>query len=96
MRRACICSTFPSNTLTLFAYDVICHGFVIIFFQNKFVCFSLFFFLKNLSRISVECQAVWIKIIPCVFLLVLGPSYLQGYQQLTLVSKEFMTTIQAN
>ena len=34
-----------------------------IFFQNQFVCcccFFLFFF----SEISVECQAVWIQIMP--------------------------------
>ena len=33
-----------------------------IFFQNQFVCCCLF--LKNLSGISVEGQAVWNEIIP--------------------------------
>ena len=29
---------------------------------SKSVCY--YFFLKNISGISVECQAVWIEIIP--------------------------------
>ena len=32
-----------------------------IFFQNQFFCC---FFLKKISVISVECQAVWIQIMP--------------------------------
>ena len=32
----------------------------IFFFQNQFVC-CCFFFLKNLSGISIECQAVWME-----------------------------------
>ena len=31
---------------------------------SKSVCLLLLFFLKNLSAISLECQAVWIEIIP--------------------------------
>ena len=31
-------------------------------FQNQFV--YCYFFSKNLSGISVECQAVWIEIVP--------------------------------
>ena len=34
-----------------------------IFFQNRFF-FLLFFFLKKNPVISVECQAVWIQIMP--------------------------------
>ena len=34
-----------------------------IFFQNQFICCCCFFFLKK-SGISVECQAVWIQIMP--------------------------------
>ena len=63
MKPACTCSTFRFNYSTLFAYEVICHGFVVclyIFFQNQFfvVVFSFF------SVISVEFQAVWIQIMP--------------------------------
>ena len=46
-----------------------------IFFQNQSVCCC---FLKNLSGISVECQAVWIQIMPEVFVGPdLGPNCLQ-------------------
>ena len=34
------------------------------FFQNHFVVVVVFFFSKNISVISVECQAVWIQIMP--------------------------------
>ena len=35
---ACTCSTFHFNSSTLFAFEVICHGFVVcwFFFQNQF------------------------------------------------------------
>ena len=67
------------------------------FFQNQCVCCCFFFFLKNLSAISVECQAVWIKIMPNVLSSLIWVQIVcKGYQQTTLVSKEFMTTIQAN
>ena len=52
--------------------------------------FFLFFFSYFLLVISVECQEVWIQIMP------ISRTCLQGYQQATLVSKEFMTKIQAN
>ena len=62
---------------------------------SKSVCFL--FFLNDLSGISVECQAVWIQIMPDVLS---GMIWAQidgkGNQQTTLVSKELMTTIQAN
>ena len=54
------------------------------------------FFLKNLLGMSVECQTVWIQIMPDVFSgLIWVQIVCKGYQQTTLVSKEFMTTIQA-
>ena len=61
MKPACTYSTFRFNYSTLFAYEVICHGFVVclyIFF--KISVFYFFFFLV----ISVEFQAVWIQIMP--------------------------------
>ena len=63
-----------------------------IFFKISF--FFLLFFLKTISVISVECQAIWIQIMPVRS--DLGLNCLQGYQQTTLVSKEFMTAIQGN
>ena len=56
------------------------------FFKIVFCCCFFLFF----PVIPVECQAVWIQIMP------IGLNCLKGYQQATLVSKEFMTTIQAN
>ena len=50
------------------------------------------FFFLFFSVISVECQAVWIQIMPVGS--DLGLNCCKGYQQTTLVSKEFMTTIQ--
>ena len=63
-----------------------------IIFQNHFLLllFFLFFFFGNISRVSSsldpECPLglIWVLIV-C-----------KGYQQTTLVSKEFMTTSQAN
>ena len=53
------------------------------------------FFLNDLSGISVECQAVWIQIMPDVLSgLIWVQIVCKGNQQTTLVSKEFMTTIQ--
>ena len=64
---------------------------------SKSVCFLLLLFLKCLSGISVECQAVWIQIMPDVLsALVWVQIVCKGNQQTTLVSKEFMPTIQAN
>ena len=57
MKPACTCSTFHFNSSTLFAYEVICHGFVVcwyFFFQNQFfllLFFSIFFF-GNISKVS--------------------------------------------
>ena len=57
------------------------------FFQIQFVIvFCLFFNFGN----SVVCQAVWIQIMPVGP--DPGPNCFKGYQQTTLVSKEFMTT----
>ena len=61
---------------------------------SKSVCLLLLFFLKNLSGISVECQAVWIQIMPDVLSSLIWVQIVcKGYQQTTLVSKEFMTTV---
>ena len=63
----------------------------IIFFKSSFlvvVVFSIF------SVIPVEFQAVWIQIMPVGS--DLGLNCCKGYQQTTIVSKEFMTKIQAN
>ena len=51
MKPACTCSTFDFNSSTLLAYEV----FVVVVFV---------FFLNKISGISVECQAVWIQIMP--------------------------------
>ena len=64
MKPACTCSTFHFNSSTIFAYEVIGHGLSsadIFFFK---IIFLLLFFLKMFSVISVECQAVWIQIMP--------------------------------
>ena len=60
MKPACTCSTFHFKSSTLFAYEVMSS--TDIFFQNQFCC--CFFFLKKKSVISVECQAIWIQIMP--------------------------------
>ena len=66
-----------------------------IFFKISF--FLVVVFLNDLSGISVECQAVWIQIMPDVLSgLIWVQIVCKGNQQTTLVSKEFMTTIQAN
>ena len=62
-----------------------------IFFQTQFF---VVIFLKKNSVISVECQAVWIQIMPVGA--DLGPNCLQRLSADALVSKEFMATIQAN
>ena len=64
MKPACTCSAFHFNSSTLFAYEVICHGFVFCkyFFKIIFVVVVVVFFSKKKSAISVECQAVWIQI----------------------------------
>ena len=60
----------------------------------KISLFVVVFFLKNLSVISVECQAVWIQIMPDVFSgLIWVQIVCKDYQQTTLISKEFITTI---
>ena len=56
MKHTCTCSTFHFNSLTLFAYEVICHDFVVCwyFFQNQFVSFCCFFLkwsFRNISRV---------------------------------------------
>ena len=62
-----------------------------------FVVVVVVFSKKNLSGISVECQTVLIQIMSVVLLgLIWVQIVCKGYQQTTLVSKEFMTTIQAN
>ena len=59
---------------------------------SKSVCSLFFFFLKNLLGIPV-----WIQIMPDVFLALIWVQIVyKGYQQTTLVNKEFMTKIQAN
>ena len=76
-----------------------------IFFKDQFVCcwffvvvvVLLFFQKKSLSGISVECQTVWIQIMPDVLSSLIWVQIVcKHYQQTTLVSNEFMTTIQAN
>ena len=65
MKPACTCSTFHFNSSTLFAYEVICQGFVIcwyFFFKISFFCCCCFFYFFPV--ISEECQAVWILIMP--------------------------------
>ena len=37
---------------------------LLIFFQNHFFLFLLLFFSKKKSIVSLECQAVWIQIMP--------------------------------
>ena len=65
-----------------------------VFFQNQFVSCCCFFG-NDLSGISVECQAVWILNTPDVLSgLIWVQIVCKGNQQTTLVSKEFMTTIQ--
>ena len=66
----------------------------LIFFSKSVFLLLLVFFLKYFSVISGECQAVWIQIMPIGS--DLGLNCCKGYQQTTLVSKDFMTTIQAN
>ena len=64
-----------------------------IFFQNQFVSCCCFFY-NDLSGISVECQAVWIQIMPEVLSGMIWVQIIcKGNQQTTLVSKVFMTTI---
>ena len=66
-----------------------------IFFKISFVCCCCF--LNHLLRISVVSQAVWVQImLNDLFGLIWVQIVCKGYQQTTLVSKEFMTTIQAN
>ena len=96
MKHAWTCSTFHFNSLALFAFEV-SHGFVVCWyiFQNPFVSYCCCFVC--LSGISVECQAVWIQIMPDVLSgLIWVQIVCKCNQQTTLVSKEFMTTIQAN
>ena len=40
---ACTCSTFNFNSLTLFAYEVICHGFVVCWYFFKISLFVVIF-----------------------------------------------------
>ena len=63
-------------------------------FSNQFVSCCCFF-LNDISGISVECQVVWTQIMPDVLSgLIWVKIVCKGNQQTTLVSKEFMTTIQ--
>ena len=62
-----------------------------IFFKISLFVVGFFLFF---SEISEECQAVWIQIMPVGLIWV--QIVCKGYQQTTLVSKEFMTTNQAN
>ena len=51
MKPACTCSTFHFNLLTLFAYEVIFHGFVVCCFSsNQF--FFLLLFSGNIGRVT--------------------------------------------
>ena len=54
MNSACTCSTFHFNSSTLFAYDVICHGFVVCwyFFSKSVFLFLFFFSSKKISVVS--------------------------------------------
>ena len=64
---------------------------------SKSVCLLLLLFPKMISGISVECQAVWIQIMPDFLSgLIWVQIVCKGNQQTTQVSNEFMTTIQAN
>ena len=69
---------------------------LLVFFFSKSVCFLLLLFFGNdLSGILAEFQAVWIQIMPHVLSgLIWVHIVCKGNQQTTLVSKEFMTTIQ--
>ena len=56
MKHACTCSTFHFNSLTRFAYEVICHEICrLLIFFSKSVCFLLLLILKlsfgNISRV---------------------------------------------
>ena len=63
-------------------------------FQNQFVSCCCFFG-NDLLGISVECQAVWIQIMPDILSSLIWVQIVcKGNQQTTLVSKEFMTTTQ--
>ena len=60
----------------------------------KISLFVVVVFPKNLSGISVDCQAVWIQIMPAVLSgLIWVQIVCKDYQQMALISKEFMTTI---
>ena len=60
----------------------------VIFFKISLLL--LFFLKKNLSGISVECQAVWNQVMPDVLSgLIWVQFFCKGYQQMTLESKEF-------
>ena len=65
---------------------------------SKSVCLLLlFFYLNFFLGISVESRAVWIQIMPDDLSgLIWIQIICKGYQQTTLVSNKFMTTIQAN
>ena len=68
----------------------------VVFFSKSVCCWI--FSKKNLSGVLVECQTVWIHIMPDVLSgLIWVQIVCKGYQQTTLVhvGKEFMTTIQA-
>ena len=68
MKPASTCRSFHFNSSTLFAYEVICHGFASadIFSKSVFfvAVFSIFFFFLGGGVISEECQAVRIQIMP--------------------------------
>ena len=58
----------------------------------KINLFLVVAFSKMISGISVECQAVWIQIMPGVLLgLIWVQIVCKGNQQTTQVSNEFMT-----
>ena len=53
MKHACACSTFHFHSLTLFAYEVICH--LLICFKISLLLLLLFFlkkYFRNIGRVS--------------------------------------------
>ena len=98
LRHACTCSTFHFNSLTLFAYKVLswfCR--LLIFFKISLFVVVVFFPKKSFGNISRVSRSLDPEIMPDFLLgLIWVQVVCKGYQQTTLVSKEFMTTIQAN
>ena len=98
MKHACTCSTFHFSSLTLFAYEVICHGFVVCGFFFKISLFVVVFLKTSFGNISRVSSSLDKNHAQSFVQPDLGQIVCKGYLQTTLyiVSKEFMTTIQAN